>query len=407
MQHCDNPNLQSLDAALQVMLANIHPLKDQEVITVLDADQRVLSEDVLCPMDVPPATNSAMDGFALRYADTTDTRTFEHVGQSLAGHPYNTPLLPGQCVTITTGALLPEGADTVVMVENASLSGTTLRCTEAIQPGQHVRPQGDDLQKGQRILAKGRRLNPADLAMLASLGLATVSVYRKPRVTVLATGDELVAPGSPLAPGQIYESNRSALIPLLNRAGVDVIDGGIIGDDATALRNALQSAMSDSDVVISCGGVSVGQADLVKEMVRELGELYVWKLAIKPGKPFAFGKLGNAWFCGLPGNPVSSYVTFEQLVLPVLNTLAGQSQWPPLNWTARLVTPINRRAGRQEFVRARLHNDEQGNLCATPLPKQGSGIMHSIANANCYIVIDADVTHVEAGSQVNIQPFSR
>ena len=255
------------------------------------------------------------------------------------------------------------------------------------------------------VVAKGTKITPAYLALIASVGIAEISVIRHIKVGLIATGDELTPPGQPLGDGAIYESNRYALTALLNPFPVVLFDFGIVRDDKIALKDVFGQAGSHCDVVLSCGGVSAGDADYVKEILDELGTINFWKVAIKPGKPFAFGQLGNAWFCGLPGNPVSSYVTFEQLVTPVLQKLSGQTLSATPHFVAKAACIIRKRPGRADYQRGIFYRDEQGELWVKPNGKQGSGIMSSIANANCYIVLEQQAGDVEQGEAVNIQPF--
>ncbi|MBL4631942.1 MAG: molybdopterin molybdenumtransferase MoeA, partial [Paraglaciecola sp.] len=271
--------------------------------------------------------------------------------------------------------------------------------------GNNVRKAGEDFQRGQVVLVKGTQLKAAHLALIASIGVAQLTVTRKLKVALIATGDELTPPGRPLSLGAIYESNRFALTALLADFPVQVIDLGIVKDDKKSLRAAFSQADNEADLVISCGGVSVGDADYVKEILDELGSIDFWKVAIKPGKPFAFGQLRHAWFCGLPGNPVSSYVTFEQLVAPVLQKLSGQTYQPRVHFIAKAACTIRKRPGRADYQRGLFYRDDKGELWVKPNGKQGSGIMSSIANANCYMVLEQDAGDVQQGESVNIQPF--
>ena len=272
--------------------------------------------------------------------------------------------------------------------------------------GNSIRNAGEDIRQGAVVLRAGTRLKPAHLSLLASVGVPRVSVVRKIKVGLIATGDELVSPGNTLQSGQIFESNRYALHAMLEAFGAHVIDFGIVEDKLGSLQRTFEKADEQCDLVLSCGGVSVGDADYVKDVLQSLGEVNFWKVAIKPGKPFAFGKLANAWFCGLPGNPVSSYVTFEQLVKPVLEMLSGQIPNAPLILAATADCDIRKVPGRADYQRGIYRVDETGQLFVSPNGKQGSGVMSSIAHANCYIVLAQDAGSVAQGSTVHIQPFT-
>jgi molybdopterin molybdotransferase len=410
IQTCDNPSpngpsLLPIRDAIIKMLSHINIIDDMDDLSLLEGLGRVLAADVISNIDVPPADNSAMDGFAMHHKDLAKQNNLEMVGTALAGQPYDKSLLSGQCVRIMTGAIIPKGADSVVMQENASVDGDNIVFRQIPVKGNSVRKAGEDIQQGQVVVTAGTQLKAAHLALIASVGIAQVSVTRRLKVGLIATGDELTPPGQNLAPGAIYESNRFALNSLLADFPVEVIDLGIINDDKPSLRSAFTKADSECDLVISCGGVSVGDADYVKEILSDLGNINFWKVAIKPGKPFAFGQLGHAWFCGLPGNPVSSYVTFQQLVTPVLQKLSGQTLSVTPHFVAKAACLIRKRPGRADYQRGIFYRDEQGVLWVKPNGKQGSGIMSSIANANCYMVLEQDVADIQVGESVNIQPF--
>jgi molybdopterin molybdotransferase len=407
---CDIPSpssspLLAIKEAIAKMLEHINKIDDLDEIPLIAALGRVLAVDVISCIDVPPADNSAMDGYAMAHMDLANKHNLTMVGSALAGLPYTKTILPGQCVRIMTGAIIPKGADAVVMQENTTADGDNIVFKQIPEKGNSVRKAAEDIQRGQVVVAKGTQLKAAHLALIASVGVAQVTVTRKLKVALIATGDELTPPGQALEIGAIYESNRFALNALLAEFPVEVIDLGIIKDDKPSLRAAFTHADSECDLVISCGGVSVGDADYVKEILAELGNVNFWKVAIKPGKPFAFGQLKQAWFCGLPGNPVSSYVTFEQLVTPVLQKLSGQSCLPKPHFVAKASCLIRKRPGRADYQRGIFYRDEQGELWVKPNGKQGSGIMSSIANANCYMVLDQDAGDVQVGESVNIQPF--
>jgi molybdopterin molybdotransferase len=291
------------------------------------------------------------------------------------------------------------------MQENTEIVGNEIEFKQIPIKGNSVRKAGEDIQQGQIVVTQGTLLKAAHLALIASVGVAKVTVTRKLKVALIATGDELTEPHQALEPGAIFESNRFALKALLKDFPVEVIDLGIVKDNKPSLRSAFAKADHNCDLVISCGGVSVGDADYVKDILTELGNINFWKVAIKPGKPFAFGRLKKSWFCGLPGNPVSSFVTFEQLVAPVLQKLSGQTPSTIAHFRAKSACLIKKRPGRADYQRGIFFRDEKGDLWVKPNGKQGSGIMSSIAHANCYMVLDQDAGDIQLGETVNIQPF--
>jgi len=403
---CDTPGLLTISQALKVMLNNISPLRDKQSLPLLGAYGKVLASDLISPIQVPPADNSAMDGYALRAEDLASSDTLELIGVSMAGTPFAGEVTKGQCVRIMTGAIIPLGADAVVMQENTQVEQRHIRFLEHVRPGNNIRRAGEDIERGAQVLQQGQRLHGAHLSLLASVGIAEVEVVRPVTVGLIATGDELTPPGQPLVLGGIYESNRYALHAMLSQLGAQVIDFGLVKDDKPSLRRAFSLADSQCDLVISSGGVSVGEADFVKDILDDMGQINFWKVAIKPGKPFAFGKLKSAWFCGLPGNPVSSYVTFQQLVLPVLQKLSAEQATQAEYFVAQAATTIRKRPGRSDYQRGIYYRDEAGTLWVKPNGKQGSGIMSSIANANCYIVLAQEDGDIAQGQQLKIQPFN-
>lgn len=389
------------------MLAGVTPIAERETLPLMQALGRVLADPVTAQVDVPGHTNSAMDGFALRSTDARgDTSRLRLIGDSFAGHPFAGPVGPGECVRIMTGGVLPEGADAVVMQERTRRDGDEVIVERPVDPGSSIRPAGEDLARGQPVLDAGRRITPADLGMLASGGAAEVSVFRRPRVAFYSTGDELRPVGTPLQPGQIYDSNRYSLHALLSELGVELLDLGVVPDDPTALETTLRRAAADCDAVVTSGGVSVGEADHVLDVLESVGDVGFWKVAMKPGKPLAFGRVDDALFFGLPGNPVSVVVTFLQLVRPALVRLAGSWPRPPLRVSAKLASPIRRNPGRLEFQRGRLAHDEAGATVA-PLGHQGSGVLRSMSEADCFIVLPPDCAELAAGDRVSVEPFAQ
>ena len=405
IETCDSPGLLPIRSAISNMLKQVTSVLESEQIELEEALGRVLAKDIISNINVPPNDNSAMDGYVMRCEDLSDTKQLKLVGTALAGKPFKEKVTSGQCIRIMTGAVIPPGADSVVMQENTEIDGDYVTFNQIPKLGNSVRRAGEDILQGQTVVTKGTKLLPAHLALIASVGTAEISVIRQIKVGLIATGDELTTPGQPLRDCAIYESNRYALTALLNTFPVVLFDFGIVKDDKRDLKAVFEQAGNHCDLVLSCGGVSVGDADYVKEILDSLGAINFWKVAIKPGKPFAFGQISGAWFCGLPGNPVSSYVTFQQLVSPVLQKLSGQTYLPAPHFVAKAANVISKRPGRADYQRGIFYRDENGELWVKPNGKQGSGIMSSIANANCYIVLEQDAKDVQVSENVNIQPF--
>ncbi len=397
----------SLEEAQAKMLAQLQPLRDRVSVPLAEAAGRITALPVTSPIDVPPFDNSAMDGYAVRLADIQSDRPLKIAGKAFAGAPFDGDWPAGSAVRIMTGAPVPPGCEAVVMQEETREVEGGIVINAPVRAGQNIRLIGEDIRRDQPVLAAGVRLGAAELPLLASLGLAEVSVLRKLRVAVFSTGDELQPVGQPLAPGQIYDTNRFAVSLMLRKLGCEVIDLGIIKDDPQALHRAFEEADRQADVVISTGGVSVGEADFTKTMLDELGVITFWKLAIKPGKPFAFGRLASSWFCGLPGNPVSAAVTFYQLVQPLLAALTGQSESPlPPRLRARAASRLKKSPGRLDFQRGIMRRSEDGELEVLSTGHQGSHIFSSFAAANCFIVLERDRGAVEPGEWVEVEPFN-
>ncbi|MFG6489351.1 gephyrin-like molybdotransferase Glp [Roseateles sp. BYS78W] len=359
-----------LDDALAALLAQIAPLTGTETVATADARGRVLAADLVSPVDVPPEDNSAMDGYALRFADAQSSLP---VTQRIPAGSVPAPLPAGEAARIFTGAQVPPGADTVVMQEFTELVDGRLRVTEAIKAGQHVRRRGEDVRTGSVVLPAGTRLDAVSLGLAATAGAARLTVTRRPRVALFSTGDELVMPGEPLPPGAIYNSNRFTLRALLEGLGCEVIDLGIVPDKLDATRAALREAASKADVILTSGGVSVGEEDHLRPAVQAEGRLDLWAIAIKPGKPFAYGKVGDAHFIGLPGNPVSSLVTFLMLVRPALLKLQGATRLAPRGYRIPAGFDWPKPDKRREFLRVRL--DEDSGLAL--FGNQSSGVLTS------------------------------
>jgi len=405
----EGDGLLRLEEARQRIVAALPRPEATENLPLGRAAGRVLAATLTAGVAVPPFDNSAMDGYALDASGlpSVGETSLRQVGTAWAGRPFEGRVGPGECVRIMTGAPMPAGTDTVIMQEQVSAAGEQVIIRSGHRAGENRRRAGESLALGAEILAAGTRLTPVHLGLAASAGVAEVSVYRRPRVAILSTGDELQSAGQPLGPGQIYDSNRCSLAAMLERLGVEVLDLGVVPDHLEATREALLEAVLGADVIISSGGVSVGDADFVVEVLRAEGQVGFWKLAIKPGKPLAFGRLGQAWFFGLPGNPVSSMVTFYQVVQPALQRLCGVDPLPqPLVVSARLAAPLRKQPGRAEFQRARLHLDGAGQLSVEALSQQGSNVLRSMVEADCFIVLSLEQGDLEAGEWVQVQPFA-
>lgn len=385
--------------ALSRVLDGAQPVASVEELPLLEALGRVLAGDQVSPIDVPGEDNSAMDGYAIRLADVGAGNL--PVSQRIPAGSTGTSLAPGTAARIFTGAPIPPGADAVVMQEDCTIEGDQIAINAEIAPGQHIRPAGQDIASGSTVLTTGRRLRPQDLGLLASIGRATVPVYRPLRVAILSTGDELVEPGAgALAAGQLYNSNRYTLAGLVRSLGMTVVDGGIVADDPDLTREALQKAAESADCVITSGGVSVGEEDHVKQQVERLGQLALWKLAIKPGKPLAFGSIGVTPFIGLPGNPSSVFTTFCLIARPLLQRLQGAADVAVPSLHANAAFAVERPGGRQEYLRVTVAASD-GALVATRYQNQSSGVLSSVSHSNALAVIPPGTT-VQPGDQVEI-----
>lgn len=405
---CDLPaqvkGLMPVEQARTFLLSQAVVVDGTEVLDLRQACGRVLVEPVISSVNVPPADNSAMDGYAIALAETNEYRV---VGTALAGHPFKGSLQAGECVRIMTGAPVPAGTDLVEMQENAERNGDTVRFTEALTTGSNIRCAGEDIALGSEVLPAGRRLTSSDCGLIASIGQPQVTVRRGLKVALLTTGDELAAPGTDLVDGQIYESNSYVLAPMLEKLGAEVSLVTALEDTPWATQDALQKASQQADLIITCGGVSVGDADYVKAAVEELGELVLWKLALKPGKPLAFGRVGQALFLGLPGNPVSSLVTLHQLGIPLIRTLCGETVAAPLRLQATALTLLKKSPGRAFYLTGIASLNEAGQLVVASTGAQGSGILSSVSRANCFIVLEQERGRVDAGETVTVELFDQ
>lgn len=394
----------TVEEAKARVLAQVVPVTETETLAVAQCLGRVLAQDAVAPDDVPNHANSGMDGFGVRLADlsSTDPVALVVVADLPAGDYREQPLQAGEAVRIMTGAPIPPGCDCVVMQEVVQQDGDRVIIPAGQKSGQNIRPAGEDLRRGDQVLAAGRRLGPAELGVLTSLGLVAVPVYRRIKVAVVSTGNEVVEPGTPLQPGQVYDSNRTALRAALTALGVEVIDLGLVRDDRQAIATTLARAGQEADAVISTGGVSVGDFDLVKEVLLQEGSIDFWQVAMKPGKPQAYGKLGRAAFFGLPGNPVSGLVVFLIVVRPALLKLMGASPEPERQCRLPFRGQYNKRHNRMDFIRGVVRFAADGAWVETTGP-QGSGLLTSMARANALIVLPENPVQLQDGSLVDVR----
>jgi len=396
--------LTSLDQAQSILEHKLHPQGVGETLALSDADGRILAQDIHSAIDVPGFDSSAMDGFALCVQDLQHQEPMLISQTILAGH-VGQPLQAGTAARIFTGAPIPSGADAVVIQEDTEVSDSTLRLLHAPQPGENIRKRGHDIQAGTRVLEQGHRLRPQDIGLLASLGISQLEVYKPLRVAIINTGDELISPGKQLQAGQIYDSNSFTLESLLMRLGMQVIRAGIVKDDLLSTCNALEQAAAEADCIISSGGVSVGEADYVKAALEKLGTLSLWKLAIKPGKPFSFGTIGSTPFFGLPGNPVAVFVTFLLLVKPCLLRMQGASG--PRMQGLQLASgfDLDNSGIRDEFLRVRLETNAQGLVHLVAFENQGSSVLNSLSWADGLALLPAK-SAIRQGELLTYLPFS-
>jgi molybdopterin molybdotransferase len=398
-----------LAEARERIVGQIVSVEGLETLPLQAALGRVLASDVHSTIDVPPHRNSAMDGYALDGASLPESGTASYaiVGTSWAGRPFDGTVGSGQCVRIMTGASLPDVTDTVVMQERVSLADGRAVITAGHRPGQNVRAIGEDVRRGELALRAGTLLTPARLGVLASIGVSEVAVRRRPRVALFSTGDELRTAGEPLGPGQVYDSNRATLRGMLARLEAEVFDLGVIPDTCEATLSAFESAARRVDLILTSGGVSVGDADYVTETLERHGQIGFWKIAMKPGKPIAFGRFGPALFFGLPGNPVSVMVTFYQVVRPALQALMGIAEpEAPVLLRAKCMTRLHKKPGRLEFQRGVYERDASGHYVVRSTGHQGAGVLRSMSEANCFIVLPLEQGDVEPAAVVDVQPFA-
>jgi molybdopterin molybdotransferase len=403
-----DPSSISLAEALAKIQERVRPVHACERLPIRDCLGRVNNEAVKAPHNVPPLPNSAMDGYAIVIANLKQgaITELEDIGTAYAGTPFDGSCGPGQCIRIMTGALIPDGSDAVIMQEQTEINASGKVCIDSDhRVGENIRQAGEDIKQGEIVIEAGARLSPADLGVLASLGLGQLQVKRKPVVAFFSTGDELVPVGTPLEPGKIYDSNRYSLHGMLSGMAVDTIDLGVVRDDLDSMREVLIKASTQADLIISTGGVSVGEADFIKPALADLGTTEFWKIAIKPGRPLTFGQIDASIFMGLPGNPVAVMVTFSQFVVPAIQALAGTNPKRPALFHARALDQMRKKPGRYEFQRGIATLDDNNEWQVAKTGQQGSGILTSMSRANCFIVLADDNAGVEPGDEVNIQFF--
>ena len=401
-----DPNAMSVVKAKAWIANFLKPTDQKETIHIKDALNRIVAEPIIATMNVPNHDNSAMDGYAMNLDLLPDHGPFKLkvTGKLFAGNPLEGNL--EGALRIMTGATIPYGLNAVIPQEHVELNEGVITFQTKPQANQNIRRAGEDIKTGQTILKNGRSIEPCDLGLLASLGIDSIKVYRKIKVAFFSTGDEIISLGNPLLPGQVYDSNRYSLIGLLKRLDVETFDLGVIPDDKKIIEDTLKKASDIADIVITTGGVSVGEADYMKDILKKIGEILFWKISMKPGKPLAYGKIGQFHYFGLPGNPVSTMVTFYQFVREAVLTLSGQTPVPKIPIIkAKLLGPLKKIPGRTEFQRGAYEQDDQGTFKVSPLKDQGSGILRSMSEANCFILLHEDTAHLEKDMWVDIQLF--
>ncbi|EGQ9316467.1 bifunctional molybdopterin-guanine dinucleotide biosynthesis adaptor protein MobB/molybdopterin molybdotransferase MoeA [Vibrio parahaemolyticus] len=404
---CDtlSPAFLSVVQGQEKILSLVNTVSEIEACKIENAYGRVLAEHIVSPVNVPQYTNSAMDGYAIR-SDDVDRDSYQVVAEVMAGHAYDQPLEVGQAVKIMTGAPTPLNGDTVVMREQASQEGDKVTFNGAhIKAGQNVRQAGEDLTIGSDVFTAGTRLASPEMGMIASLGFGEANVFRKLKVAVFSTGDEVQAPGTEQKANSIYDSNRFTIMGMLEKLGCEILDFGILEDNEQLMIEALENASAQADVVMTSGGVSVGDADYIKLALDKLGQIDFWRINMRPGRPLAFGQINNKPFFGLPGNPVAVMVSFINFVEPALRKMQGEQGWKPLKVNAIATENLRSRQGRTEFSRGIYELDDTGRLTVRTTGKQGSGILRSMSEANCLIEISPAIDTVKAGESVTIIPL--
>ena len=400
---CCDAGAMSVQEALNTMLAQITPVSECVTVSLANSQGHILAEDVLSPLNMPPFDNSAMDGYAFRFAEWVEGQTLAIAGTALAGQPFTGDIPVGACLRIMTGAQVPARLDTVIMQEHTAQTSEGVLFTQPPKSQANIRYLGEEIRTGDVVLKAGSRLHARALPLLATLGLPEVKVRRRLKVAIFSTGDELKLPGTSLQAGEIYDSNRYGIEAMLNRMGIECLNLGIIPDDPAQLRDTFMLAAQSADAIITSGGVSVGEADYTKDLLLELGEVGFWSVAMKPGKPFAYGKIREKYFFGLPGNPVSAFVTFYQLVQPALRKLAGEISAAPLRIPVIAEHNFRSAKNRVDFQRGLISVNADGLITVRSTGAQGSGMFTSLCAANCFVIVEKDVP---AGASVTNELFN-
>ena len=400
--------MMSVDEAVSVIAARVTAVQDIETVSLTAADGRILAKEISAPLPLPPFTNSAVDGYAVRGGDLAqlEEQAFPVAGRVQAGAAAQGPVEPGHAVRIFTGAPMPQGADTVFMQEDVRLDQGRVVLPAGLKPGANVRMAGEDIPAGHSALAAGQRLRPQDVALAAAFGLTHVEVRRRIRVAVFSTGDELVSPGASRGAAQLFDSNRFMLMAMLMRLGCEVSDLGILRDDRVSLASALKSVAGTLDLILTTGGVSTGDEDHVKAAVESVGTLVLWRMAIKPGRPVAMGIIGGTPFIGLPGNPVASFVTFVHVVRPTVLALAGATQQHLIPMPVRAAFAYKKKIARREYVRVNLRKGENGVLEAVKFPREGAGLLSSLVDTDGLVELGEQITLVEPGQTVGFLGYA-
>jgi molybdopterin molybdotransferase len=404
----DGPLL-PVDEAARLLAARLSVVEGSETVPLGSADGRILAEDITAPLPLPPFTNSAVDGYAVRGADLPSeaAQTFDVAGRIQAGAAASVAVAPREAVRIFTGAPMPEGADTVFMQEDVQMDGEgRVILPPGLKRGANTRPAGEDIAAGQVVLRAGHRMRPQDVALAAALGFAQTEVRRRIRVAVFSTGNEIVAPGAARGPTQLFDSNRFMLMSMLGRLGCDIADLGILRDDPETTASLLADAAARHDLVLTSGGVSTGDADYVKGAVERVGKLVFWRMAIKPGRPVAMGVIAGTPFLGLPGNPVASFVTFAHVARPAILALSGALPQPSMATPIRAAFSYRKKAGRREYVRASLRKAQDGTVEAVKFPREGAGLLSSLVETDGLVELSETATSVAPGEIVAFLPYS-
>jgi len=400
--------MMSVDEAVRLIATRVTAVPDIETVALAEADGRILANEILAPLPLPPFTNSAVDGYAVASRDlpTGSEQTFSISGRVQAGAAANAPIKAGHAVRIFTGAPMPDGADTVFMQEDVRVEGDRVVLPAGLKPGANVRPAGEDIPLGHAALQAGKRLRPQDVALAAAFGFVRLDVVRRIRVAVFSTGNELVSPGERRAAPQLFDSNRFMLMAMLRRLGCEVSDLGILRDEPMSLADALKDVAGHHDLILTTGGVSTGEEDHVKAGVESVGRLVLWRMAIKPGRPVAMGIIDGTPFIGLPGNPVASFVTFVHVVRPTILALSGGAPEPLVPMPVRAGFTYKKKIARREYVRVNLRKAPDGALEAIKFPREGAGVLSSLVDTDGLVELGEQITRVEPGQTVGFLPYA-